>query len=81
MDVYGEGHDSQPCYQAAAGQLAVVGWASVAAVMTAPGQTAAVSLFTDPLIAASLRISRTQLSASDTGNASVSAGRLRDGSA
>ena len=41
--------------------------------MTAPGQTAAVSLFTDPLIAASLRISRTQLSASDTGNASVSA--------
>jgi len=45
------------------GQLAVVGWASVAAVMTAPGQTAAVSVFTDPLIAA-LQISRTQLSAS-----------------
>ncbi len=45
------------------GQLAVVGWASVAAVMTAPGQTAAVSVFTDPLLAA-LQISRTQLSAS-----------------
>lgn len=45
------------------GQLAVVGWASVAAVMTAPGQTAAVSVFTDPLID-SLGISRTQLSAS-----------------
>ncbi|MDZ4233452.1 MAG: MFS transporter, partial [Dietzia sp.] len=44
-------------------QLAVVGWASVAAVMTAPGQTAAVSVFTDPLIA-SLDISRTQLSTS-----------------
>lgn len=44
------------------GQLAVVGWASVAAVMTAPGQTAAVSVFTDSLIA-SLGISRTQLSA------------------
>jgi MFS-type transporter involved in bile tolerance (Atg22 family) len=44
-------------------QVAVVGWASVAAVMTAPGQTAAVSVFTDPLIA-SLDISRTQLSTS-----------------
>lgn len=44
-------------------QLAVVGWASVAAVMTAPGQTAAVSVFTDPLIS-SLDISRIQLSTS-----------------
>ncbi len=45
------------------GQFAIVGWASVAAVMTAPGQTAAVSIFTDPLIE-SLGISRTQLSTS-----------------
>ncbi|MGD9620580.1 MAG: MFS transporter [Mycolicibacterium sp.] len=42
-------------------QSAIVVWASVAAVMTAPGQTAAVSVFTDPLIA-SLGISRTELS-------------------
>ncbi|MDZ7885495.1 MAG: MFS transporter [Mycobacterium sp.] len=41
----------------------MVVWASVAAVMTAPGQTAAVSVYTDPLIV-SLGITRTELSIS-----------------
>jgi MFS transporter len=52
---------STPVAPGRPGQVSVVGSASVAAVMTAPGQTTAVSVFIDPLID-SLDISRTQLS-------------------
>lgn len=45
----------------APGRAWLVGWAGVVSVMTAPGQTAAISVFTDPLIE-TLGITRTQLS-------------------
>ena len=55
------GESVQPSTNAPERPWLLVVWAGAASVMTAPGQTAAISVFTDPLID-SLGITRTQLS-------------------